>query len=110
MDAEKDATFTTAVLCALARGHVLLHDGDEAGAIRAVDEAERLTRESRKFVNVRTEALVEIATLCSGVGQHQRAIETLDEAIELARAKGNVDILRRAERELAGYRRAQERA
>jgi class 3 adenylate cyclase/tetratricopeptide (TPR) repeat protein len=109
-DAERDVSYRNAVLCALVRCHAVLHDGDAAGAIREIDEAERLSRETGKFVNVRMEALVEIAALSFRVGQRQRAIDTVGEAIELARAKGNVAILRRAERELAEYRRAQGRA
>jgi tetratricopeptide (TPR) repeat protein len=106
VEAEKDVTARTLVVCCLVRGHLQLHDGDAAGATREIDQADRLSREIAKFVNLRTEALVEMAALCFGIGQRQRAIDMAGEAIQLAVAKGNVAILRRAEQALADYRKA----
>ena len=96
--AANDQTFRTVIVRGLVRGHLLLLDGDESGVGRVVDEIERLSGDSTKYLNMRTEVLVEIAFLSAGAGDPDRAVRALGEAIELARAKGNVAMLRRAER------------
>jgi len=107
VEADKDAAFRTAVLRGVVRGYVLLHEGDMEAAGREIDEVEKKSREAGSFVNIRTEALVEMASLCFRVGQQQRASDALAEVLELARSKGNLAILRRADRELASHRTSQ---
>jgi class 3 adenylate cyclase/tetratricopeptide (TPR) repeat protein len=104
--AENDQTFRTAIVRGLARGHLLLHDGDHAGVRRIVDETERLSRDATKYLNMRTEVLVETALLSAGAGDPEHGVRALGEAIELARAKGNVALRQRAERLLANLRGA----
>jgi class 3 adenylate cyclase len=92
-----------AILCALARGHILLQEGDGAGAIGEIDRADVLSHEIGKFVNIRSEALIEIAAVCFGAGLTQRAIDSAADAVTMARAKGNRALLSRAEDDWARY-------
>jgi ATP/maltotriose-dependent transcriptional regulator MalT len=78
--------------------HVLWR-GTQAKALAvagSADEAERVARESVRlsrqtdFVNMQADALVDLAETLSLLGRGEEAAESLDEAIGLYEAKGNV--------------------
>jgi hypothetical protein len=98
-----ERTPRSAVIRGLARGHILVQDGDAVGAIEAIDGVDVLSKEIEKFVNIRTEAMIEIAAVSFLAGITQRAIDAAAEAARLARAKGNRALLSRAERDLERY-------
>jgi tetratricopeptide (TPR) repeat protein len=101
--AEVDRTARTVIVCALARGHILVHEGDAAGAIAAIDGADMLSKKIEAFVNIRIEALIETAAVSFGAGNTQRAIDSAADAVKFARAKGNRALLARASDDLARY-------
>jgi hypothetical protein len=98
-----ERTPRSAVIRGLARGHILVQEGDAAGAIEAIDAVDVLSKEIEKFVNIRTEVMIEIAAVSFLAGITQRAIDAAAEAARLARAKGNRALLLRAERDLERY-------
>jgi tetratricopeptide (TPR) repeat protein len=101
--ADEDDAGRTKMVCEFARARLLLDSGDAEGALAASDRADAVTRERQKFVNLRVEALIEIATVTFGVGQLDRAIEAATAAEDLARQKGNLALQRRAREELARF-------
>jgi hypothetical protein len=101
--AELDSTRRTRTICEFARARLLLERGDGRGAIEASGRVDALTREHEKFVNLRVEALIEIATVRFGVGDVSLAIDAATSAEEMAGRKGNLALQRRAREDLARF-------
>jgi hypothetical protein len=104
--ADLDDSSRAKIVCEFARGRLLLDNGDLEGALQASDRAEALTRRSKKFVNLRIEALIEIAAVTFGAGQLTRAVDSATAAEDLAAQKGNLALQRRARDDLVRFRHA----
>jgi hypothetical protein len=102
-DAASDTTSMSRLASLLARGLAQLYEGDADAAVEELDRAVAMANASPKFVNARMEALIELAGACFAAGRAERAVAAATEAADLARAKGSVAVLRRAEREAARF-------
>jgi class 3 adenylate cyclase/tetratricopeptide (TPR) repeat protein len=100
-NAESDSFPIVRVLRHLVRARFFVARGLSAEALGEADRAEDAAREVGRFLNGRTETLIDIAWIATRAGDRARARRAAEEALGLAEAKGNLALARLARSRLA---------